>query len=70
LAADIDHDCFVSLDDLQTLLAQWLTSGCSSTNNWCNGVDIVQSGTVNLADFSKLAAEWLACNDPQHINCN
>jgi subtilisin family serine protease len=70
LAADIDHDCFVSFDDLQTLLAQWLTSGCSSTNNWCNGSDIVQSGSVNLADFSKLAADWLACNDPQHINCN
>jgi serine protease len=69
LSADIDHNCFVNWDDLQLFVAQWLGSGCDSSNNWCYGGDIDRSGTVDFFDFAKLALEWLSCNDPQHINC-
>jgi serine protease len=70
LPADISRNCFVSWDDLRLFTQEWLTSGCSGSNNWCDGADINDSGTVNISDFSKLAAQWLSCNDPQHINCN
>jgi serine protease len=69
LSADIDQDCFVSWTDLQLLTDRWLSSGCTSSNDWCNGSDINNSGRVNISDFSKLALKWLSCNDPQHISC-
>jgi subtilisin family serine protease len=69
LPADINHDCFVSWDDLQTLITQWLNTPCSGSNNWCDGADITHSGSVNMSDFSKLADEWLSCNNPQPMNC-
>ena len=70
LPADISRDCFVNWDDLQMFVAKWLSSGCGSSNNWCGGADIGHSGSVNDSDFSKLAADWLACNDPEHIACD
>jgi serine protease len=67
--ADIDMNCYVGLSDLNQLATEWLSSNCSSDNDWCDGADIDQSNSVSLMDFQKLAIMWLDCNDPQDIAC-
>jgi hypothetical protein len=62
---DINGDGYVTSDDLamyrNTLLSlfasHWLDT-CSSTNNWCEGMDYNTSGRVNFADFATLAQNW------------
>ena len=67
--ADIDMDCYVWLTDLGLLSAEWLNNDCSSVNDWCYGADINRNNSVSVSDFAEFAAAWLACNDPEEINC-
>lgn len=59
LPADLNHDCFVNLYDLEYLAWYWL-KGC----NWptsCNGADVAPrggDGIVNLNDFTTFAAQY------------
>jgi hypothetical protein len=57
LVADIDGNCSVDIDDVAVMAGEWLTAGVDA--------DIVDDDTVNLADFTAVALEWLECNDPQ-----
>lgn len=67
--SDIDRNCYLDLNDLNRLAAEWLNTGCSDLNEWCNGSDIDQNTSVSCSDFAELASVWLACNDPQDLNC-
>jgi hypothetical protein len=49
----------VNVEDLDYYIGWWLSAGCTSANNFCGGADINKSGTVNLEDFSIMAAHWL-----------
>jgi subtilisin family serine protease len=69
LSSDLDRDCYVGLNDLALLAAEWLRQGCGAANNWCNRADIDQSGSITISDFSGLASQWLKCNDPANATC-
>ena len=70
LAADISGDCYVDYDDLGTFAGYWLDGTCTGPDN-CQGADFVPAnGVVDLLDFSKLANQWLTCNDPQDPRCS
>jgi hypothetical protein len=57
-SADLTGDCFVDLEDIEVLTANWLND-CNVSDDWCNGADITQNGTVNLSDFAVSAEQWL-----------
>ncbi len=59
---DINHDCYVNWQDLETFSDKWLAS-CAGTN-WCNGVDLNEDSIVDLEDFVIFAGYWLDCTDP------
>ncbi|MHC4499142.1 MAG: right-handed parallel beta-helix repeat-containing protein, partial [Planctomycetota bacterium] len=40
-----------TLQQIAALASYWLTEGCDSPD-WCDGLDLDQDGTVNLADFA------------------
>ncbi|MBN1436243.1 MAG: S8 family serine peptidase [Sedimentisphaerales bacterium] len=61
---DLNQDCHVSEIDLAMLAAEWLNDGCADPNH-CNGADLVTNGTVDIADFAKMAMFWFDCSDPQ-----
>jgi hypothetical protein len=49
----------VNIEDLNYLAAQWLRNDCFSFNNYCDGADLNYSNTVDMADLSILAANWM-----------
>jgi hypothetical protein len=55
---DLTHGGLVDFEDLEWFLLSWLDDGCVGPG-WCSGSDLNQSSTVDLADFSKFAADWL-----------
>lgn len=62
---DIDGDCRVDMDDLQTLAVQWLSGeGCSGPG--CG--DVAGADGVNLEDLSLLARTWMDLFGPVVIN--
>jgi subtilisin family serine protease len=67
--ADIDMDCYIEWNDLRLLAIDWLSNDCSGINEWCNRTDIDQNNSVSFTDFAELASIWLACNNPEDINC-
>ncbi len=72
LVADINGtggDGYVDYADLYTLSDYWLNTDCAAENN-CNDADFAPTnGSVDFEDFSKLAVEWLLCNNPQDSLC-
>ncbi len=72
LAADIngaDGDGYIDYSDLYTLADYWLINDCAIQDN-CNGADFEPvNGSVDFGDFSKIALEWMQCNDPQNAGC-
>ena len=65
---DLDHDCDVDLRDVSIFSDHWLAAPCSAPNS-CDGVDLDQSGTVDLGDFTDFAATWLDCTAP-NLSCD
>jgi hypothetical protein len=57
LAADLNFDCTVDMEDLLYLAEKWLTL-CNPLAV-CGHADIDYSGRVDLADMAAVAAEWL-----------
>jgi len=57
-SADLTGDCFVDMEDF-VIMAGWWLEGCNVGNNWCEGVDLDESGRVDGNEFSSLASEWL-----------
>jgi hypothetical protein len=70
LSSDIDKDCYVGLNDLGLLAAEWLNRDCGGLKEWCYRADIDQNNTVSISDFARIASMWLMCNDPENIQCN
>ncbi|MGH2271296.1 GLUG motif-containing protein [Anaerohalosphaeraceae bacterium U12dextr] len=48
----------VEAGDLMYFVQRWLMSNCAASDD-CDGADINRSGTVNLADYARLAEYWL-----------
>jgi len=57
LPGDVDHNRRVNLLDLEIVKQHWLEGGCDEPN-WCLYTDIDQSHTVDMVDYSQLAANW------------
>ena len=55
-------DCFVNIYDLAALASHWLDA-CTQPN-WCGNVDFDRNGSIDFADFAKLADEWLQQGGP------
>ncbi len=53
MAADINNDCQVDLEDMQILAENWL----GSCNNYSCG-DLNEDGTVDMGDFVQLTRQW------------
>jgi len=56
---DLQCPSGVSTEDLNYFVGRWLMNNCTSSNNYCGGVDIDSSGTVNIADLAMFAQHWL-----------
>jgi hypothetical protein len=50
----------VNFADFSYFAQRWKTSGCNSSNNFCNGADIDSSGTADMLDLDIFAATWLS----------
>jgi hypothetical protein len=61
LVGDIIEDCRVDQFDLDLLTDNWLRTGCTAINNWCDRTDINKDGEVTLADYAEMANHWLEC---------
>ncbi|MBN2211008.1 MAG: hypothetical protein JW709_06390 [Sedimentisphaerales bacterium] len=59
-AADITHDCQVTIEDMAVLSRYWL-EGCNLSNAFCEGGDVAADGMINLEDFAIMAGDWLNC---------
>lgn len=46
-------------NELQNMAVQWLRDDCDAGNNFCQGADVVDIGTVNMLDFAVLSSIWL-----------
>lgn len=57
--ADLDGSGCVDLQDFMPLAANWLDSGCRSSE-WCDRADISADGTADLEDVQIIAASWLS----------
>jgi len=49
----------VYTEDLDYFVGQWLLDNCTTSNNYCGGVDINTSGKVDLEDWAIFAGWWL-----------
>lgn len=49
----------VNTEDLDYFAGRWMLNNCTSSNNYCGGVDMDASSVVNLVDFSIFAQHWL-----------
>jgi len=56
-AGDLNKDCSIDLTDF-ALLAKWWHLECDPSNNWCNGIDLLQSGSVTMEDLAGFAFSW------------
>ena len=55
-------DCLVNIYDLAALASHWLDA-CTQPS-WCGNVDFDRNGSIDFADFAKLADEWLQQGGP------
>ena len=54
----------VNLEDLCIYLDGWLMDSCGPDNDYCDGVDLDHSGSVDIKDFSILSEHWMASLRP------
>jgi len=70
LPSDLNGDCYVNYLDLKIFADNWLHNDCNKSNNWCGWADRWRmGGSVNFADFSDFASQWMQCNDPENPDC-
>jgi rhodanese-related sulfurtransferase len=50
----------ITMDDFSFFLEHWLDDNCDSSNNFCEGTDLDQSGTVDVNDLEIFFESWLA----------
>jgi len=58
-AADLTCPEGITLEDLMVCAERWLYSNCTQDNAYCDGADINQSGSIDLADWNILSTQWL-----------
>jgi hypothetical protein len=69
LESDLNGNCYVDYEDLETIAYYWLDTECGDYNN-CEGADFEPTdGTVDLYDFSDFAVLWMQCNNPEDPDC-
>ncbi|HBG27401.1 MAG: hypothetical protein A2Y10_19040 [Planctomycetes bacterium GWF2_41_51] len=56
--ADISCDCQINFKDIALLAERWLDQ-CNTQNQWCDGVDVNKSESVEFGDLSIIAETWL-----------
>jgi len=49
-----------AMEDWVLFTSWWGATNCSAANNWCEGADFNQSGTVELADAIVFFGNWLS----------
>ncbi|MEN6308312.1 MAG: GLUG motif-containing protein [Anaerohalosphaeraceae bacterium] len=49
----------VNMEDFDYLVERWLRNDCSVLNDYCNGVDMNYSGSVDITEFALFAQHWL-----------
>jgi hypothetical protein len=64
LAGDMNFDCLVNSNDLESLLYEWNRSDCGWLTWYCAGADINQDQYVNLQDISIFSENYLANTHP------
>jgi hypothetical protein len=50
----------VTIDDFSFFLEHWLDDNCDSSNGYCDGTDLDQSGTVGVIDLEIFFENWPA----------
>jgi hypothetical protein len=48
----------IDFDDFSNFVNQWLKTGCTSANGWCNGSDYDRDGNVQLDDLMQFVESW------------
>lgn len=59
--ADLSGDCYVSYEDLKAFCDAWLETGCGTLKDCPANFDATND-TVDFADYSTLADQWLLYN--------
>jgi hypothetical protein len=57
IPGDINQDGLVNCSDMEILIANLGTSGCSEPS-WCSGADLDRNGVVDMADLAILVDHW------------
>lgn len=63
IAADLDHNCVVDFQDLVLYAEQWIGQNCGQPD-WCQGMDLDQSGEIDLQDFAIFLQDLLNDMEP------
>jgi hypothetical protein len=61
LPEDLNHDCYVDINDLGALAEQWLETEPNYNDRYDLFID--DSNTINFYDYAVLAAGWLDNSD-------
>ncbi|MHC4216003.1 MAG: hypothetical protein ACYSWP_21845 [Planctomycetota bacterium] len=48
----------ITIDDFSFLMEHWLDENCDSSNDYCEGTDLDQSGTVDVYDLEIFFENW------------
>ncbi len=58
LTTDINGDNVTDVEDLATIVDNWLEDQCYKIDDYADGADIDQSSVVDLYDFAVFAKQW------------
>ena len=50
----------ITIEDFSFFMEHWLDDNCDSSNNFCEGTDLDQSGTVDVKDLEIIFENWPA----------
>ena len=50
----------ITIEDFSFLMEHWLDDNCDSSNGYCDGTDLDQSGTVDVSDLEIFFDNWLS----------
>jgi len=59
IQGDINGNREVNYEDIFLLTDEWLNTGCSEQNHWCEGRDLNNDGRIDLLDLAFLTDSWL-----------
>ncbi|MBP7051627.1 MAG: S8 family serine peptidase [Phycisphaerae bacterium] len=56
---DLVYDGEITFEDFAKFASQWLSTGCSASDGWCNGADFTFDSAVDAFDLAFFADCWL-----------